>query len=327
MKIALFTLFTLLSLQALNADKTSLLLLEPNDNTSLINYAVHSRALDAVKKQAYEDAFMIYLKLADKGDERAEYNVAIMYMNGLGTQKDTTDSFKWMRRSAKHGNKEALLYFEKTDKATKQTSTKIAEPIKERYLPKESVQSTVLKQEQKPTGTDNDETKNILYVVTTFVILTFILGLYLLKKISKETKEESLPPDTLKEKSDMFKSTYTNILKYHTQLLKHFNVEKYNKDTKKMQLYYMFIAGMIDYFSQLEEFSESEKHRIFSTHMGKMEGEENVTTIMQAILEGQRDHSFYHCHAAGSMSAQEWKKTGSASAFLMLKDILKKEAH
>jgi hypothetical protein len=84
----------------------------------------------------------------------------------------------------------------------------------------------------------------------------------------------------------------------------------------------MFIGGMIDYFCKLEKFSDMEERRIFTTHMSNVEGKENVTAITQAILEGQRDTSLYHCQAAGVVSAKEWHKTGSTNAFLKLKQVL-----
>ena len=89
-----------------------------------------------------------------------------------------------------------------------------------------------------------------------------------------------------------------------------------------MQMYYMFIGGMIDYFCQLEKFNEMEERRIFTTHMARVEGKENVTAITQAILEGQRDTSLYHAQAAGGVSAKQWQESGSTSAFMMLKKVL-----
>ena len=120
----------------------------------------------------------------------------------------------------------------------------------------------------------------------------------------------------------MYDITYAHISKYHTELLKLFDISKYKNDKKQMQKYYMFIGGMIDYFCKLEKFSDMEERRIFTTHMGNVEGKENVTAITQAILEGQRDTSLYHCQAAGVVSAKEWHETGSTNAFMKLKQVL-----
>jgi hypothetical protein len=87
----------------------------------------------------------------------------------------------------------------------------------------------------------------------------------------------------------------------------------------------MSLAGVIDYFCQLEKFSESEQRRIFNTHMGNIEGKENLTAITQTILEGQRDHWMYHFQAAGTISAQEWHEKKSKDALLMLKKVLTEE--
>jgi hypothetical protein len=123
----------------------------------------------------------------------------------------------------------------------------------------------------------------------------------------------------------MYDSAHANIEKYHTELLKYIDISAYRGDKKMMQIYYMFLAGVIDYFCQLEKFSDSEQRRVFSSHMTKQEGKENLTAITQAILEGQRDHSMYHYQAAGGVSAQAWYEEKSKDALKMLKKVMTEE--
>ena len=43
-------------------------------------------------------------KLAEKGDPAAEYEIAMMYANGYGAPKNSSEARKWLERSALHGN-------------------------------------------------------------------------------------------------------------------------------------------------------------------------------------------------------------------------------
>ena len=56
----------------------------------------------------YDDAFGRMLKMAQAGDNRAQYDVAMMYVQGIGTQKDLELGFGWMIESAKSGNVGAM---------------------------------------------------------------------------------------------------------------------------------------------------------------------------------------------------------------------------
>ena len=56
----------------------------------------------------YDDAFSRLLKLAQAGDHRAQYDVAMMYVQGIGTKKDLEVGFGWMIEAAKTGNLGAM---------------------------------------------------------------------------------------------------------------------------------------------------------------------------------------------------------------------------
>jgi TPR repeat protein len=56
----------------------------------------------------YDDAFSRMLKLAQAGDNRAQYDVAMMYVQGIGTKKDLEVGFGWMIEAGKSGNVGAM---------------------------------------------------------------------------------------------------------------------------------------------------------------------------------------------------------------------------
>jgi len=344
LKTILFTLLLILSMQQLNA-KSSIntdFLLRPDDTTSFMNYEFHSLALEAAKNKEYEDAFRIYQKVANKGDEKAEYNIGMMYMKGIGVKRSKMDAYKWLRRASKHGNKEATLFFKEMNeryekkRLEKEAQKKVASVKKEtksdlNKTEENSSTITALKKVAKPAkkrvtqtpAKQVDENDSSLYYIVAAVIgLLLLSGLFFVLKSSRKSKKQETPQSSIKLKAHMYDTTYANISNYHTELLKYFEIDRYKNDKKKMQMYYMFLAGMIDYFCQLEKFSEMEERRIFTTHMATIEGKENVTAITQAILEGQRDTSLYHAQAAGGISAKEWHETGSKNAFMMLKKVL-----
>jgi len=355
-RTVLIILVLLLSTQSLYAklsDKASFIL-KANNDTSFMNYEFHNLAYEAALKEDYENAYRIYLKLANKGDERAEYNIGMMFMNGLGVERKKMDAYKWLRRASKHGNKEATLYFkEMNDRyAQKHTEEKPKEKvIKAEPLPKSS-EKVAVKDERntssvqpkydveslpKPiimknsqimsedTEKEVSDTSNLLYIIMAFIFVIFSAALIFFIKSSgnnKEGKEVDVPQNSLVQKAKMLERTYASISDYHTALLKQVNLAQLKADENKTKIYYMFIYGMIDYFCQLAKFSDTEQRRVFSTHMGNIEGKENLTAITQIILEGQRDHSMYHYQAAGGISAQAWNDHKSADALSMLKKVM-----
>ena len=145
--------------------------------------------------------------------------------------------------------------------------------------------------EHTPSKVEKKEQPFYLYISRAFIILLLAVGLFLFKKSASTTKKKKPSSNIPKNKSQMYDSAHSNIEKYHTELLKYIDIAAYRGNKKKMQIYYMFLAGVIDYFCQLEKFSDSEQRRVFSTHMTKQEGKDNITGIKQALLAGQREHS------------------------------------
>ena len=60
-------------------------------------------ALCTVKISAQED-FNSDLKLAQQGDKGAQNSVGIMYAEGRGVKKDSTEAVKWFQKSAEQGD-------------------------------------------------------------------------------------------------------------------------------------------------------------------------------------------------------------------------------
>lgn len=64
-------------------------------------------ALDAYNKQNYIEALNLFYVVAQEGDAKAQYNVALMYENGQGVTKDLRQAKKWYEKAAKNGNAKA----------------------------------------------------------------------------------------------------------------------------------------------------------------------------------------------------------------------------
>jgi len=357
MKLILAVLILLLNMHVLYAKKNSEIsfLLKADDSTSFMHYEFHSLAYEAALKKDYENAYRIYSKLANKGDERAEYNIGMMYLKGLGVKRAKMHAYKWLRRASKHGNKEATLFFkemneryanghkEKSKKRVKKKEVieKVLnveknaskEELSEenisvpKVVPASTPAPVVLNVIQKNEKKDDDNT-SFIYMIIALVLFILSLVFFFLKKSKtlqnegKNKPKQETPQNSLVYKSQMFDITYSRISQYHTQLLEHVNMAQLKADEAKMKIYHMFIFGVIDYFCQLENFTDAEQRRIYSTHIGKVEGKDKVTSITQTILEGQKDHSMYHYQAAGGVSAQSWHENKSSDALSMLKKVM-----
>jgi len=367
-KIIILTLALLFSSQGLyaKAGNEHSFLLKADDTTSFMNYEFHHLAYEAAAQKDYENSYRIYSKLANKGDARAEYNIGMMYMKGIGVKRAKMDAYKWLRRASKHGNTEATLYFKQMNERyaakTEAKEAKLAknsEPKKEKKQNEETNESSVIEKNspiakiakpqhstpvvntQTPVEQKKEDTSSsLMYIGIAFVVLILSLAVFFLKQPShpdekekkskkekKGKKEAPVAQNSLAYKAQVYDITYSHVSDYHAALLKQVNMPQIKADPSKMQIYYMFIYGMIDYFCQLEKLSDTEQRRIFTTHMGQLEGKENITAITQSILEGQRDSSMYHFQAAGGISAQAWHEHKAADALSMLKKVLTEKRH
>ncbi len=58
-------------------------------------------AYDAFLNGRYEDAIAIWLPLASEGDATAQFNIGVMYANGLGVDRDMKSAMDWWTRAAR----------------------------------------------------------------------------------------------------------------------------------------------------------------------------------------------------------------------------------
>jgi hypothetical protein len=86
-KIILSLFILLLTTLTLNAANATSFLLKSDETTSFMNFEYHSLAYEAAVKKHYDESFRIYQKIANKGDDRAEYNIGMMYMKGVGVER------------------------------------------------------------------------------------------------------------------------------------------------------------------------------------------------------------------------------------------------
>ena len=63
-----------------------------------------NQAVEDYNKGGYIKALNTFYALAKKGDAKAQYNVAYMYANGKGVQKDMDKARKWYEKAAKQDN-------------------------------------------------------------------------------------------------------------------------------------------------------------------------------------------------------------------------------
>ena len=64
-------------------------------------------AVAAYRRADYVTAFEVYQGLADQGLAVAQFNLGLMYANGLGVSKDETEAMKWYRLAADQGRADA----------------------------------------------------------------------------------------------------------------------------------------------------------------------------------------------------------------------------
>jgi TPR repeat protein len=60
-------------------------------------------AQKAYAERDYKRSFGLLRDLSETGDARAQYNLANMFREGLGTNRNSEEGFRWMRRSASKG--------------------------------------------------------------------------------------------------------------------------------------------------------------------------------------------------------------------------------
>ncbi len=67
-------------------------------------------ALAAYQAGDFATAFAKWLPLADQGDANAQFNIALMYHNGQGTEPDNAKTYEYCRRAAEQNHPHAQHY-------------------------------------------------------------------------------------------------------------------------------------------------------------------------------------------------------------------------
>ena len=79
---------------------------------SILTFSVQAGELEdgfiAFKAGSYEKALRLWLPMAEKDNADAQYNIGILYMKGLGVEKNEKTAFIWYKRSAANGNTDAM---------------------------------------------------------------------------------------------------------------------------------------------------------------------------------------------------------------------------
>ncbi len=74
---------------------------------SFNSYGDFQDATDAYNKGDFKTAFNEIKPLAEQGNARAQYNLALMYANGKGVLKDDKEAIKWFTKAAEQGDADA----------------------------------------------------------------------------------------------------------------------------------------------------------------------------------------------------------------------------
>lgn len=79
------------------------------------------------KEKKYDQAFPMYEKLAKSGDKHSQYKLSIMYLLGLGSDKDFHSAYAWAKLSKSTKNEYFLDYFKTLDQSIKDEQRELVE--------------------------------------------------------------------------------------------------------------------------------------------------------------------------------------------------------
>jgi TPR repeat protein len=69
----------------------------------------YRKARSAYEAGEYKKALHIFEQLSNDGDSQAQYDLSQMYLQGIGTSKNSEKGWVWMNRAADGGNVQAML--------------------------------------------------------------------------------------------------------------------------------------------------------------------------------------------------------------------------
>ena len=65
------------------------------------------QGFEATTRGDYQTAFKLWLPFAEQGSASAQFNLGVMYANGLGVKQDDFEAVKWYRQAAEQGDANA----------------------------------------------------------------------------------------------------------------------------------------------------------------------------------------------------------------------------
>ena len=100
----------------------------------LLGCSDYRKARSAYEAREYTKAFHIFEQLSNAGDSQAQYDLSLMYLQGIGVKQNLERGWHWMHRAADGGNVQAML--ELGVRYQKSTSLENAEQMAFRWFQK-----------------------------------------------------------------------------------------------------------------------------------------------------------------------------------------------
>jgi TPR repeat protein len=75
----------------------------------LLGCSDYQQARSAYAAGDYTKAYQLFQGLAESGDTKAQYDLSLMYIQGIGTKQNIEQGLVWLNRAAEKGNIEAML--------------------------------------------------------------------------------------------------------------------------------------------------------------------------------------------------------------------------
>ena len=75
----------------------------------IIGCSDYRKARSAYEAGDYAKALQIFEQLSQAGDSQAQYDLSLMYLQGIGANKNLEKGWTWMNRAADGGNVQAML--------------------------------------------------------------------------------------------------------------------------------------------------------------------------------------------------------------------------
>ena len=85
----------------------------------------YNKGINLYKNAEFDEAFVIFFNLAQKGERDSQFNITIMYEGGVGTTQNFVEALKWCWLCAIGGEKKCFKKIEKLKNEDKMKHLKI----------------------------------------------------------------------------------------------------------------------------------------------------------------------------------------------------------